>query len=71
MDKLDGMGTPDEAGFTIDDLHAIPEGRLRYELIEGSLQRLRPELRLTHLAPGRLSISRSERRDCGPAIPSL
>src|SRR5215475_7891933 len=34
----EGMDPPDEAGFTIDDLHAIPEGRLRYELIEGSLQ---------------------------------
>lgn len=33
----DDMDTPDEAGFTIEDLHAIPEGRLRYELIEGSL----------------------------------
>lgn len=35
MDKIGDMDPPDEAGFTIDDLHAIPEGRLRYELIEG------------------------------------
>lgn len=34
----DQVSALDEAGFTVEDLHAIPEGRLRYELIEGSLQ---------------------------------
>jgi Uma2 family endonuclease len=31
------IGDPDEAGFTIGDLHALPDDGLRYELIDGSL----------------------------------